>query len=90
MDAIRYLCKKLRNMQVVSAREFRSNQGKYLNAAMNGQSVMLKSRYGNFKITPITEEDTLTARICEGLKQVKMIEDGKLTRRTIQDLLDEL
>lgn len=77
-------------MQVVSAREFRSNQGKYLTAAMSGQSVMLTSRYGNFKITPITEEDSLTIRICEGLREVKMIEEGQLPRRTLQDLLDEL
>lgn len=77
-------------MQIVSAREFRSNQGKYLNAAMSGQSVLLTSRYGNFKITPITEEDNLTSRICEGLKEVKMIREGKLPRRTIQDLLNDL
>lgn len=81
---------KKRIMQVVSAREFRSNQGKYLTAAMSGQSVMLTSRYGNFKITPITEEDSLTIRICEGLREVKMIEEGQLPRRTLQDLLDEL
>ena len=90
LDAICYLCKKNKIMQVVSAREFRSNQGKYLNAARSGQSVMLTSRYGNFKITPITEEDNLTTRICEGLKEVKMIMDGELPRRTMQDLLDAL
>ena len=77
-------------MHVVSAREFRSNQGKYLNAAMSGQSVMLTSRYGNFKITPVTEEDSLTTRICEGLREAKMIEEGKLPRRTMEDLLNEL
>lgn len=78
------------SMQVVSAREFRSNQGKYLNAAKQGQSVMLTSRYGNFKISPITEEDSLTSRICEGLREVKMIEEGKAPCKTIEDLLDEL
>lgn len=88
MAAIYYICKK--NMQVVSAREFRANQGKYLNAAKNGQSVLLTSRYGSFKITPVTEEDTLTERICKGLRQVKLIEEGKLPRLTIEDLLDEL
>lgn len=77
-------------MQVVSAREFRSNQGKYLNAAMSGESVMLTSRYGNFKIMPITEDDNLTTRICDGLREVKMIEEGELPCRTIQDLIDEL
>lgn len=89
MDAIYYICRK-KIMQVVSAREFRANQGKYLNAAKNGQSVLLTSRYGSFKITPVTEEDTLTERICKGLRQVKLIEEGKLPRLTIEDLLDEL
>jgi antitoxin (DNA-binding transcriptional repressor) of toxin-antitoxin stability system len=78
------------DMQIVSAREFRTNQGKYLGAAINGQSILLTSRYGNFKITPITEEDTLTTRICRGLKQVKMIQEGKLPSRTVEDMLNEL
>lgn len=76
-------------MQIVSAREFRANQGKFLTAAREGQSVLLTSRYGNFKITPVSDEDTLTTRICNGLKQVKMIEEGKLPKRTIQNLIDE-
>ena len=53
-------------------------------------SVLLTSRYGNFKIVPISEEDNLTTRICRGLQQVKLMKDGKLPRRTIEDLLDEL
>jgi prevent-host-death family protein len=77
-------------MQIVSAREFRSNQGKYLTAALNGQSVLLTSRYGNFKITPISEQDSLTERICKGLQQVKMIEEGKQKGYTVDELLDEL
>lgn len=77
-------------MQVVSAREFRANQGKFLNAAKRGQSVLLTSRYGNFKITPITEEDTLTERICKGLKEVKDIMDGKAKGYSLEDLLNEL
>lgn len=76
-------------MQIVSAREFRANQGKFLTAAREGQSVLLTSRYGNFKITPVSDEDTLTTRICNGLKQVKMIEEGKLPKQTIQNLIDE-
>ena len=77
-------------MQVVSAREFRANQGKFLNAAKRGQSVLLTSRYGSFKITPVTEEDSLTERICRGLEEVKMIEDGKTKGYTLEELLDEL
>ena len=77
-------------MQVVSAREFRANQGKFLNAAKRGQSVLLTSRYGNFKITPISEEDILTERICRGLEQVKDIMDGKVKGHSVEDLLNEL
>lgn len=90
LASIVYLCKKTKIMQVVSAREFRANQGKYLIKANEGQSVLLTSRYGSFKIVPISEEDSLTTRICKGLQQVKLIEAGKLPRRTIEDLLDEL
>lgn len=77
-------------MQVVSAREFRSNQGKFLIAARKGQSVLLTSRYGNFKITPVTEEDTLTSRISRGLKEVKLIREGKAKGYSVDDLLNEL
>ncbi len=49
-------------MQIVSAREFRENQGKFLTAARNGQSVLLTSRYGNFKIMPITDADEIIER----------------------------
>ncbi len=77
-------------MEIVSARDFRSNQTNILTKVLNGESVILSSRVGMFKIMPVTEEDTLTTRICKGLKQVRMIEDGRLPRRTIQDMLDEL
>lgn len=46
-------------MQVVSAREFRANQSKILTAARDGQSVMLTSRVGNFKIVLIDYDDVL-------------------------------
>ncbi len=77
-------------MEIVSARDFRANQTAFLNRVLRGESILLSSRVGTFKITPVTAEDTLTTRIGEGLKQVKMIEEGKLPRRTIQDMLNEL
>lgn len=77
-------------MEIVSARDFRANQTKVLKKAKRGESVLLSSRVGMFKITPVTDQDTLTTRICEGLKEIRMIMDGKLPRRTIQDMLDEL
>lgn len=77
-------------MQVVSAREFRTNQTRVLKAARDGQSVMLTSRVGNFKITPISEEDTITEKICRGLDQVKLIKEGKMKGYTIDEVLDAL
>ncbi len=92
MATICYICRKLKfsDMEIVSARDFRANQTNILTKALRGESVLLSSRIGMFKITPVTEEDSLTTRICKGLEQVKMIEEGKLPRRTIQDMLDEL
>lgn len=77
-------------MEIVSARDFRVNQTKILTKALQGDSVLLSSRIGMFKIVPITEEDSLTTRICKGLEQVKKIQEGKLPHKTIQDLLDEI
>lgn len=78
-------------MEAISIRQLSSNQTKFLSAALNGEHVTLKSRLGRFKIVPVKEEeDNLTERICRGLEQVKMIKDGILPRRTIEDLLNEL
>ena len=77
-------------MQIVSTREFRANQGKFLNASKRGESVLLTSRYGSFKITPVTEEDKLTERICRGLEEVKLMESGKIPSKSAWELLDEL
>lgn len=77
-------------MHIVSARDFRSNQSNILAMAQKGESVLLSSRLGMFKILPVTEEDALTTRVCKGLQQVKNIEEGKLPRRTINDMLNEL
>lgn len=77
-------------MEIISARDFRANQTAILSKAMKGESILLTSRIGTFKITPVTEEDSLTTRICKGLRQVKMIQEGKLPKRTIQEMFDEL
>ncbi len=77
-------------MQVISTRDFRSNQTTFLNKALNGEEILLTSRVGTFRIVPVDEDDTMTKRICRGLEQVKGIMDGKLPRRTAQDLLDEI
>lgn len=77
-------------MQIVSARDFRANQTNILTKALRGESVLLSSRVGMFKIVPVTEEDTLTTRICEGLREVKQIESGLRPAKSARDFLDEL
>lgn len=59
-------------MKIVTEREFRSNQGKFLITAKEEQSVLLTSRYGNFKIIPVTSEDMIIERdLREAVNQVK-------------------
>lgn len=77
-------------MEIISAREFRANQTAVLTKAKKGESVLLSSRIGMFKIMPVTEEDMLTTRICEGLREVKMIREGKLKAKSAKDFLNEL
>lgn len=77
-------------MEIVSARDFRVNQTAVLNKALKGESVLLTSRVGTFKIVPVTADDTLTSRVCQGLNEVKQIREGKLKGLTLNDLLNEL
>lgn len=53
---------KLKYMEIVSAREFRKSQGRFLTAAREGRSVMLTSRYGNFKIVPVSDSDEIVEK----------------------------
>lgn len=77
-------------MEIITAREFRANQSNILRKAKEGESVLLSSRIGMFKITPVTEADTLTEKIARGLQYVKQVEEGKIKARTIDEFLNEL
>lgn len=75
-------------MEVVTAREFRSNQGKFLIAAREGQSVLLTSRYGNFKITPVTSDDVIIERdLREAVNQVKEHMEGRIELPNAKDIV---
>lgn len=75
-------------MQVVSAREFRANQSKILMAARDGQSVMLTSRVGNFKIVPIDNEDVLIEKhLRTALEEVKAHKEGRITLSNARDVV---
>lgn len=80
-------------MTVISIRDFRANQSKYLDLAAGGESVILTSRTGSFKIVPVTEDDSLVskkeffARIDEARKTIA---EGKGTTVSSKVELDSL
>ena len=44
-------------MTVITGRQFRANQSKYIRMAHSGERVILSSRAGYAELTPISEED---------------------------------
>lgn len=77
-------------MHVISVREFRENQTATLLRALQGESVLLISRLGAFKLTPVTNEEEIVSRISSGMNEVKLIEAGKLPAKSAKSFLDEL
>lgn len=77
-------------MHVISLSKFRTNQTAVLLRAIQGESVLLTSRLGAFKLTPVTAEEKIVTRISEGLNEVKLIESGKLPAKSAKTFLDEL
>ena len=82
-------------MTIVSTRDFRSNQTKYLVMVKRGERVILRSRLGSFHLTPVVEDTPLqrdiTAEICGGLTAWKEYLDGDKTKmRPVDELLHEL
>ena len=83
-------------MTVVSTRDFRTNQTKYLNMAQAGEDIILRSRAGSFKITPITEDDSLTSKttleasLRHALQEVVDAKKGNLKLKSAEEILSEL
>lgn len=50
-------------MIVISTRDFRANQSKFMDMANSGEDVILKSRKnGSFKLVPVSEHDMLISK----------------------------
>ena len=85
-------------MVVISSRDFRTNQSKYLGMAASGQDVVLTTRnLGSFKIVPINEDDTLMTReelyqkIDRGIQEIKEGKSYKVTtKEELERFLDSL
>lgn len=46
-------------MIIVSGRDFRANQSKYITEAYNGEDVIITSRVGNVRLVPILQSDVI-------------------------------
>ena len=84
-------------MTIVSARDFRANQGKYFSMVNSGEHVILKSREGNFRLVPVTSSDSISdgsQQIAEdlrgALRELKQVIAGKKRLNTLDSLIDEL
>ena len=72
-------------MTIVTTRDFRANQTKFLDMALRGEHVVLKSRRGSVRLTPVEDEPEeeepkrdVTAEICRGMRHWKeYLETGK-------------
>ena len=82
-------------MVVVSTRDFRTNQTKYLNLVKAGEHVVLKSRVGSFRIFPDDGSDNIDAprdlmkELKNALTEVKEAIVGKCKLQSAESLLDE-
>ena len=85
-------------MTIVTTRDFRANQTKFLDMALRGEHVVLKSRRGSVRQMPVDEADEeepkrdVTAEICRGMKDWKeYLETGKSDKFvTWEEMMDEL
>ena len=84
-------------MTIVSARDFRANQGKYFSMVNSGEHVILKSREGNFRLVPVTSSDSISdesqniaADLRGALRELKEVIAGKKQLNTLDSLIDEL
>ncbi len=49
-------------MVVISGRDFRANQSKYIKIAHTGEDVVISSRAGNVRLTPVSPNDIIINR----------------------------
>ena len=83
-------------MVVVSTRDFRTNQTKYLNLAKSGEHVVLRSRAGSFRIFPDDSKEDIDAprdlmkELKNALTEVKEAIAGKRVLQSADSLFNEL
>ena len=65
-------------MLIVTGRDYRANLAKYYGLAQKGEDVIVKARYGSWKVVPITDDDVvvnkrdLPKELCNALMEVRL------------------
>lgn len=83
-------------MVVVTGRDYRANLAKYYSLAQKGEDVVVKARYGSWKVVPITEDDIvvnkrdLPKELRNALQEVKESIQGKKKLLSWEDIVNEL
>ena len=83
-------------MIVVTGRDYRANLAKYYGLARKGEDVVVKARYGSWKVVPITEDDVvvnkrnLPQELRNALMEVKESMEGKKKLMTWEELTNDL
>lgn len=83
-------------MVVVTGRDYRANLSKYYGIARKGEDVVVKARYGSWRVIPITEDDIVVNRrdlpmeLRNALKEVKDSMEGKKKLLNWEELVSEL
>lgn len=81
-------------MLVISSREFRDNQKKYMDLADNNQQVIIQRGKGKaYALTPVSEKDRffmdpeVVAEIREGIEQYRAGKTTKVNKADLDKLL---
>ena len=83
-------------MVVVTGRDYRANLGKYYGLDQKGEDVVVKARYGSWKVVPITKDDVvvnkrdLPQELRNALMEVKESMEGKKKLMTWEELVNGL
>lgn len=89
-------------MEALSISEYRKNLATSFDRAAQGEKVLIRRKNVLYALVNVGREDlalsetqrhqvdAMAQSIRQSWKQVKMMEEGKLPRRTVQDMLDEL
>lgn len=83
-------------MLIVTGRDYRTNLAKYYGLAQKGEDVVVKARYGSWKVVPISEDDVvvnkrdLPKELYNALMEVKQSMEGKKKLMTWEELVNEL